>query len=180
MFNFWIHCTLPTLKACNSPYMQDYLKRFIVLCSSEVMFSFLIKLLRLRGTMIGRHFHANMKVQTATCKDNNNSKNRAATWEKFDIYIYKVILADYIPCMLLESASNSKTLNSIRVRRQKSSFRDNVLGRELVGKNGFIVDSISTDNVLWVFYPVLSFVVFSGKYHGKYLPILYAYLNGSH
>ena len=26
------------------------------------------------GIMIGRHFHANMKVQTATCKDDNNSK----------------------------------------------------------------------------------------------------------
>ena len=35
--------TLPTLKACNSPYMQYYLKRFFVLHSSEVIFSFLIK-----------------------------------------------------------------------------------------------------------------------------------------
>ena len=46
------------------------------------------------------------------------------------------------------SASNSKTLNFIKVRRQKSNFRDNVLERKLVGKNGFIVDSISTDSVL--------------------------------
>ena len=38
--------------------------------------------------MIGRHFHANMKVQTAMCKDNNNSKGRAATYVEFDIYIY--------------------------------------------------------------------------------------------
>ena len=39
--------------------------------------------------MIGRHFHANMKVHTAMCKDNNiNSKSRAATYVKFDIYIY--------------------------------------------------------------------------------------------
>ena len=37
--------------------------------------------------MIGRHFHANMKVQTATCKDNNNSKSRAATGVKFEINI---------------------------------------------------------------------------------------------
>ena len=161
--------------------MQDYLKRFIVLCSSEVMFSFLIKLLRLRGTMIGRHFHANMKVQTATLKIIITQKiEQLHEGNLTYIYIYKVVLVDYIPCMLLESASNSKTLNSIKVRRQKSSFRDNVLGRELVGKNGFIVDSISTDSVLWVFYSVHFFVVFSGKYHGKYLPVLYAYLNGSH
>ena len=33
----------PTLKACNSPYMQHYFKRFFVLHSSEVIFSFLIK-----------------------------------------------------------------------------------------------------------------------------------------
>ena len=33
----------PTLKACNSPYMQFYFKRFFVLHSSEVIFSFLIK-----------------------------------------------------------------------------------------------------------------------------------------
>ena len=43
--------------------------------------------LRLRGTMISRHFHSNMKVQTAMCKDNNNSKSRAATYVKFDTYI---------------------------------------------------------------------------------------------
>ena len=35
--------TLPNLKACNSHYMQYYFKRFFVLHSSEVMFSFLIK-----------------------------------------------------------------------------------------------------------------------------------------
>ena len=34
---------------------------------------------RLRCIMIGRHFHANMKVQTAMRKDNNTSKSRAAT-----------------------------------------------------------------------------------------------------
>ena len=43
--------------------------------------------LRLRGIMIGYHFHANMKVQTAMCKDNNNSKRRAATYVKFDKYM---------------------------------------------------------------------------------------------
>ena len=35
--------TLPTLKACNWPYMQYYFKLFFVLHSSEVIFSFLIK-----------------------------------------------------------------------------------------------------------------------------------------
>ena len=35
--------TLPTLKACNSPYTQYYFKQFFVLHSSEVRFSFLIK-----------------------------------------------------------------------------------------------------------------------------------------
>ena len=44
-------------------------------------------ILRLRGIVIGRHFQANMKVQTAMCKDNNNSKSRAATCVKFDIRI---------------------------------------------------------------------------------------------
>ena len=34
---------LPTSKACNSPFMQYYFKRFFVLHSSEVIFSFLIK-----------------------------------------------------------------------------------------------------------------------------------------
>ena len=46
----------------------------------------------------------------------------------------------------LISALNSKTLDFIKVRRQKSSFLGNVLGRKLVGKNGFIVDSISADS----------------------------------
>ena len=51
--------------------------------------------LRLRSIMIGRHFYANMKVQTAVCncEDNNNSKSRAATYVKLaiDIYIYNDI-----------------------------------------------------------------------------------------
>ena len=42
--------------------------------------------LRPRGIMTGLHFHANMKVQTAMCKDNNNSKSRLATYVKFVIY----------------------------------------------------------------------------------------------
>ena len=36
----------PTLKACNSPYMQYYFNRFFVLHFLEVIFSFLIKMSR--------------------------------------------------------------------------------------------------------------------------------------
>ena len=46
-----------------------------------------ITTLRLRGIMIGRQFHANMKVQTAACNDNNNSKSRAAIYVEFEINI---------------------------------------------------------------------------------------------
>ena len=42
----------PTLKACNSPYMQYYFKQFFVLHSSEVIFLFLIK--KSRQKAIGR------------------------------------------------------------------------------------------------------------------------------
>ena len=68
----------------------------------------------------------------------------------------------------------------MKVKRQKSSFNDNVLGRKVAGKNGFIVDSISTDSLLGVFYSVFYFVAFFGKYYDKCLPILYAYLNSCH
>ena len=36
-------------------------------------------ILKLCGIVTGGHFHANMKVQTTKCKDNNTSKRRAAT-----------------------------------------------------------------------------------------------------
>ena len=42
----------PTLKASNSPYMQYYFKRFFVLHSSEVIFSFLIEKSRQKATEI--------------------------------------------------------------------------------------------------------------------------------
>ena len=38
-----IFTTFSTLKTCNLPYMQYYFKRFCVLLSSEIIFSFLIK-----------------------------------------------------------------------------------------------------------------------------------------
>ena len=62
-----------------------------------------------------------------------------------------MISAHYIHCInirFLKSALNSKALKFIKVRSQKSSFHDNVLGRKVAGKNGFIVDSISSDSVL--------------------------------
>ena len=51
-----IFTTLPTLKACNSPYMQCYFKRSFVLHSSEVMFSFLIKRSRQKAIEIETAF----------------------------------------------------------------------------------------------------------------------------
>ena len=57
-----------------------------------------------------------------------------------------MILVDYI--QFLTSAFSSKALKFIKVRRQKSSFRDNVSGRKVVGKNGFTMDYISTDSLL--------------------------------
>ena len=57
-----------------------------------------------------------------------------------------MILVHYIQCIkyliFIISVEFEDIINFIKVRRQKSSFRDNVLGRKLVGKNGFIVDSI--------------------------------------
>ena len=44
--------TLPTLKACNSPYMQYYFKLSFALHSSEVIFSFLIKKSRQKSVEI--------------------------------------------------------------------------------------------------------------------------------
>ena len=43
---------LPIVKACNSAYMQYHFKRFFVLHSSEVIFSFLIKQLRQKAIEI--------------------------------------------------------------------------------------------------------------------------------
>ena len=43
---------LPTSKACNLPYMQDHFKQFFVLCSSEMIFSFLIEILMLKAIEI--------------------------------------------------------------------------------------------------------------------------------
>ena len=44
-------------------------------------------ILRLCCIMIGCQFHANVKVPTATCKDDNNSKRRAGTYVKFEMII---------------------------------------------------------------------------------------------
>ena len=58
----------PTLKVCNLPYMQYYFKRFFVLHSSEVTFSFLIKTSRQKAIEIeiALFFHSlgNLKART--------------------------------------------------------------------------------------------------------------------
>ena len=52
--------TLQSLKACNSPYMQYYFKRFFVLHSSEIIFSFLIKKSRQKAIEIETAFFHNL------------------------------------------------------------------------------------------------------------------------
>ena len=52
---FWLHIPSMTQYGSalpSSPYMQDYFKRFFVLCSSEVIFLFLIKMLMLKAIEI--------------------------------------------------------------------------------------------------------------------------------
>ena len=61
---------LATLKACNSPYMQYYFKRFFVLHSSEVIFSFLIKKARQKA----------IEIETAFFHPLGNPKSRH--WKK--------------------------------------------------------------------------------------------------
>ena len=91
-----------------------------------------------------------------------------------------MILIHYIQCIKYLIFKISLEFQYINVRRQKSSFRDNVSERKLAGKNGFIVDSILTDRLLLVLYSMVYFVTFSVKYHGKCLPVLHAYLNSCH
>ena len=60
-----------------------------------------------------------------------------------------MISVDYNQCIKYPIFEVSLEFQGVKVhQRQKSSFRDNVLGRKVVGKNGFIVDSISTDSLL--------------------------------
>ena len=61
--------------------------------------------------MIGRHFHANIKLQTAMCKDNNNSKSRGATYVKFDIYIYMHTKLEDISHDIYQKTQQNKTPN---------------------------------------------------------------------
>ena len=58
--------TLPALKACNSPYMQDYFKRFFVLRFSEVIFSFLIKMPMLKAIEIETAFFISLWIPRVT------------------------------------------------------------------------------------------------------------------
>ena len=54
--------TLPTLKACNSPYIQNYFKLFFVLHCSEVIFLFLIKMLMLKAIEIETAFFHSLGI----------------------------------------------------------------------------------------------------------------------
>ena len=54
----------------------------------------------------------------------------------------------YIKYPIFKVSFEFQGVKFIKVRRQKSSVRDNVLGRKVTGKNGFIVDSISTEGLL--------------------------------
>ena len=101
-------------------------------------------------THVNTSSHLGQSYHVGRNKDNNNSKSRPATYVAFDIYIYIYIMisVDYIQCIKYSIFNISIEFQDIKFRRQKSSFRDNVLGRKLVGKNGFIVNSISTDSVL--------------------------------
>ena len=78
--------TLPALKACNSPYVQYYFKRFFILHSSEVIFSFLIKKSRQKA----------IEIETAFFHSLGNPKGRTldhffVTSPQNDIYIDELV-----------------------------------------------------------------------------------------
>ena len=52
----------------------------------------------------------------------------------------------YIKYPIFKISLEFQGVKNIKVRKQKLSFHDNVLGRKVVRKHGFIVDSISTDS----------------------------------
>ena len=58
--------TLTNLKACNSPYMKHYFKRFFVLHSSEVIFSFLFKKSRQEAIEIDMDFFIPLGIRRVT------------------------------------------------------------------------------------------------------------------
>ena len=71
-----------------TPFRSHFSKFLSTVGSIFIIFVLLrYNFLRLPSIMIGRHFNANMKVQTVVCEDTNNSKCRAATNVKFDVYI---------------------------------------------------------------------------------------------
>ena len=60
-----------------------------------------------------------------------------------------MISVHYIQCIKYPTFKVSLEFQGVKCHQsKKSSFCDNVLGRKLSGKNGFIVDSVSTDSVL--------------------------------
>ena len=60
-----------------------------------------------------------------------------------------MILVHYIQCIKYPIFVISLEFQGIKVHQSqeaKSSFRDNVLEKKVAGKNGFVLDSISTDS----------------------------------
>ena len=78
--------TLPTLKACNSPYMQYYFKRFSVSRSSDVIFSFLIIKSRLKA----------IEIDTAVFHSLGNSKRHT-----LDYFFHVLDIHDNFPYKLI-------------------------------------------------------------------------------
>ena len=78
--------THPTLKACNSPYMHHYFKRFFVLHSSEVIFSFQVKKSRQKV----------IEVETAFFHSLGNPKGHA-----FDHFFCASHIRHYFPYNLI-------------------------------------------------------------------------------
>ena len=63
--------------------------------------------------MIGLPFYANLKVQTATCKDNNNSKSKAATYVKFEmIWVHYIQCINYPICKVSHEFQSAKVCQS--------------------------------------------------------------------
>ena len=83
---------LPLLKACNSAYMQYYFKRFFVLHSSEVIFSFLNKKSREKA----------IEIETAFFHSLGNPKGRT-----LDQFFYASHIRHNFPYKLIPISMSS-------------------------------------------------------------------------
>ena len=84
--------TLLTLKACTSPYMQRYFKRYFVLHSSEVTFSFLIKKSRQKA----------IEIEIAFFHPFGNPKGRT-----LDHFFYASHIRHNFPLKLIKSVQSA-------------------------------------------------------------------------